>query len=72
MPLEYKLADAKARFSEVVQKVMLGETVVITKDNRPVVQIVPIKPAERLPGSGKGVTMSADFDAPLPDFAEHM
>jgi prevent-host-death family protein len=72
MELEMKLADAKARFSEVVQTAMLGKTVVITKENRPVVRITAIKPAKRVPGTGKGVWMAPDFDAPLADFAEYM
>jgi prevent-host-death family protein len=68
----YKLADAKARFSEIVQKAMLGESVVVTKENRPVVRIVAIKPAKRMPGTGKGIWMAPDFDEPLTDFAEYM
>lgn len=68
----YKLADAKARFSEVVQRAMLGETIIITKENRPVVKIVAVKPVKRRPGTGKGVWMAPDFDAPLDDFAEYM
>ena len=67
-----KLAEAKARFSEVVQTAMLGDTIVITKENRPVVRITAIKPAKRMPGTGKGIRMSADFDAPLEDFSEYM
>jgi prevent-host-death family protein len=72
MRLEMKLADAKARFSEVVQTAMLGTTIIITKENRPVVRITAIKPAKRMPGTGKGILMSADFDAPLEDFSEYM
>jgi len=72
MALEMKLADAKARFSEVVQTAMLGETIIITKENRPVVRITAIKPAKRMPGTGKGIWMAPDFDAPLEDFAEYM
>jgi prevent-host-death family protein len=67
-----KLAEAKARFSEVVQTAMLGETIIITKENRPVVRITAIKPAKRMPGTGKGIWMAPDFDAPLEDFAEYM
>ena len=70
--MELSLASAKARFSEVVQTAMLGNTVIITKENRPVVRIVAIKPAKRMPGTGKGVWMATDFDAPLADFAEYM
>jgi prevent-host-death family protein len=71
MTKTYKLAEAKAHFSEVVQKVMLGDSVVITKENRPVVRIVAIKPAQRVPGSGKGVWLAPDFDAPLDDFGDY-
>ena len=68
----WKLADAKAHFSELVQKAMLGESVIVTKENRPVVKIVAIKPATRVPGTGKGIWMAPDFDAPLDDFSEYM
>jgi prevent-host-death family protein len=68
----YKLVDAKSHFSEIIQKVMLGASVIVTKENRPVVKIVPIKPATRTPGTGKGIWMASDFDEPLADFAEYM
>jgi prevent-host-death family protein len=72
MSVQYKLADAKARFSELVRKAMLGESIIVTKDNKPVVKIVAIKPAKRKPGTVKGIWMAPDFDAPLDDFAEYM
>jgi prevent-host-death family protein len=72
MSLDYKLADAKARFSEIVQKAMLGEAITVTKENRPVVRIVAIKPVVRNPGTGKGIWMAPDFDEPIADFAEYM
>jgi prevent-host-death family protein len=69
---QYKLADAKAHFSEIVQKAMLGESIIVTRENRPVVKIVAIKPATRTPGTGKGIWMAPDFDEPIADFAEYM
>lgn len=72
MAADYGLAEAKSRFSEIVQKAMLGESVTVTKENRPVVKIVPIKPVKRAPGTGKGIWMAPDFDEPLTDFAEYM
>jgi prevent-host-death family protein len=72
MALEMGVADAKSHFSEIVQKAMLGETVTVLKENRPVVRIVAIKPAKRMPGTGKGIWLAADFDEPLADFAEYM
>jgi prevent-host-death family protein len=68
---QFNIADAKARFSELVQKPMLGEEVIVTRENEPVVKIVSIKPAKRKPGTGKGIWMSPDFDAPLEDFREY-
>jgi prevent-host-death family protein len=72
MAVKYGIADAKARFSEIVQRAMLGESVTVLKENRPVVKIVPVKPATRVPGTGKGIWMAPDFDEPLADFAEYM
>jgi prevent-host-death family protein len=68
---QFNLAEAKAHFSELVQKAMLGEEVIVAKENRPVVKIVPLKPAKRKPGTGKGIWMSPDFDAPLDDFKDY-
>jgi prevent-host-death family protein len=72
MAVEMGIAEAKAHFSELVQRAMLGEPVTILKENRPVVKIVAIKPAKKTPGTGKGIWMAPDFDEPIPDFAEYM
>jgi len=71
--VQYNLADAKARFSSVVREVLSGVEVVIAKDNKPLVKIVPVSGSgRRAPGSAKGqVTMAPDFDAPLDDFADY-
>lgn len=70
---QFNIAEAKAHFSELVQKAMLGEEVIVAKDNKPVVKIVPLRPAKRKPGTGKSkiLYISPDFDAPLEDFAEY-
>jgi prevent-host-death family protein len=69
---QFNLAEAKARFSELVQKAMLGEEVIVAKANKPVVKIVPVKPAKRKPGTGKGIWMSPNFHEPLDDFREYI
>jgi antitoxin (DNA-binding transcriptional repressor) of toxin-antitoxin stability system len=50
-----------------VQKAMLGEEIVIARDNKPLAMLVPIKRAarKRVPGSGKGqiLFMAENFDA---------
>ena len=38
----FNVAEAKSRFSELVQKAMIGEEVIIAKDNKPVVKLVRI------------------------------
>ncbi|MPY90561.1 MAG: type II toxin-antitoxin system prevent-host-death family antitoxin [Luteitalea sp.] len=69
----YNVAEAKARFSELVREALLGEEVVIAKDNQPLLKLVPLEPpGMRSPGSAKGqVQMSADFDDTPPDFADY-
>ena len=66
------LVEAKARFSGIIEAAMPGGTVVITLGNSAVIRVTAVKPANRAPGTGKGVRMAPDFDAPLPDFAEQM
>ena len=53
---QFNIAEAKARFSELVQKALLGEEVVIARDNKPLLRLIPVNPAltERRPGSAKG------------------
>lgn len=73
---QVNIAQAKAHFSELIQKVLLGEEVIIAKDHRPIVKMVPLHPpqAKRRPGSGTGelLHLAEDFDAPLEDFKEYM
>lgn len=72
---QFNIADAKAHLSELVQKAVLGEEIVIARDNKPQVRIVPIRPAAqpRVPGSGKGqiLFIADDFDATPDDFADY-
>ncbi len=68
---QFNLAEAKARFSELVQKALLGEEVIVAKENKAVVRIVPIRPPKRKPGTGKGIWISPDFDEPIEDFQEY-
>lgn len=72
---KFNIAEAKSRFSELVQKAMLGEEVVISKDNKPVVKLVALdKPKHpRKPGSGKGqiLYIAPDFDATPVEFKDY-
>jgi prevent-host-death family protein len=73
-PLLVNVAEAKARFSMLVRKALSGEEVVIAKDNKPLLRLVPLeeKRGPRKPGSAKGqIKMAPDFDATPADFAEY-
>jgi prevent-host-death family protein len=62
------LYHAKTHLSSLVDRAAAGEEIIVTKHGRPRAKLVPVRSvARRQPGHGKGkITMSADFDAPLP------
>lgn len=71
-PSHYNVAEAKAHFSTLVRQALQGEEVVIARDNKPLLKLVPVGVQARKPGSAKGVvTLAADFDAPLDDFSAY-
>jgi prevent-host-death family protein len=70
----FNVGEAKARFSELVRKALAGEEVIIAKDNKPLLRLVPLdRPAgSRKPGSARGqVWMAPDFDETPPDFDDY-
>jgi len=72
---QFNVAEAKARFSELVQKAVSGEEVVIAKDNRPLLRLVPLAApsGKRKPGSARGrVWMAPDFDRTPDDFKDYL
>ncbi len=73
---QFNIAEAKSHFSELIQKAMLGEEVIIAKDNKPLLKLVPVVQVqkERKPGSAKGkiLYMAPDFDQTPDDFKEYI
>ncbi len=69
------IEEAKTHLHELVDAAVNGEEIVIAKDERRLVKLVPVSQAESRPrfGSAKGlITMSEDFDGPLEDFEEYV
>jgi prevent-host-death family protein len=69
------IQEAKTQLPDLVEAAMSGIEVVIARENRPVVKLVPL--AQSMPhprfGSAAGlIAMSDDFDAPLEDFKDYM
>ena len=73
---QFNIAEAKAHFSEIVQKAMLGEEVIIAKDNKPILKLIPllVQSGVRKPGSAKEQVLyiSSDFDATPDGFKEYV
>ena len=67
------LSDAKARFSEIVDKAVAGEEFIVTRMGRPVVRIsrftAPRQPRKLGDLAGR-IRMSANFDDWPPDLQQ--
>lgn len=60
----YNIHEAKTHFSRLIEKVQIGEKVIIAKSGYPIAELVPIKNklTKRIPGSAKGqVIIKPDF-----------
>jgi prevent-host-death family protein len=65
--------EAKTLLSRLIANVRRGGEITLAKAGRPVAKIVPIMPhaVRRVPGTARGrITVSPDFDAPLPKALE--
>ncbi|MDP2809715.1 MAG: type II toxin-antitoxin system Phd/YefM family antitoxin [Rhodocyclaceae bacterium] len=73
---QFNIAEAKAHFSELVRRALMGEEVVIARDNKPLLKLIPIQPqlTERKPGSAVGqiLYIAPDFDAIPQGFEEYL
>jgi prevent-host-death family protein len=69
------VAEAQAKLPELIDKVAAGEGVVITRDDKPVAQMLPIQQTKPQPrfGSCKGMlTILQDDEDHLEQFKEYM
>lgn len=64
------IADAQNQLADLIAQVATGVEIILTHQQIPQARLLPIHPAStrRTPGLHRGkITMSSDFDAPLPD-----
>jgi prevent-host-death family protein len=69
------IEEAQAKLAELIDKMTLGEEVIITRNQQPVAQLVPLPAAKPQPvfGSCKGMlTIVAEDDKHMADFKEYM
>ncbi|MBA3030658.1 MAG: type II toxin-antitoxin system Phd/YefM family antitoxin [Desulfobacteraceae bacterium] len=73
---QFNIAEAKSHFSKLIKLAMLGEEIVIARDNKPLLKLIPIHEVKKVrqPGSAKGqiLYIAPDFDELLPDFKENV
>jgi prevent-host-death family protein len=74
--MQVNIHEAKTQLSQLIQRVLDGEEVIIARNNQPIVRLEPIArtPTKRQLGSLRGLVKSIadDFDAPLDDFKDYM
>jgi prevent-host-death family protein len=73
--MEVNVHEAKTHLSKLLERVALGEEVVIAKAGKPVAKLVPIndQPKTRILGSAKGeFVVPDDFNDPLPKEIEDL
>jgi prevent-host-death family protein len=69
------IEEAQAKLPELIDKIALGEEVIITRNQQPVAQLVSLPSEKSQPvfGSCKGMlTIVAEDDEHLEDFKEYM
>lgn len=75
MIYQIKRGELPKKLWNLIDAALRGEPVFIERDDKALVQLIPLKRMlrPRKAGSAKGILkMSDDFDAPLGDFAEYM
>ena len=73
--MEVNVHEAKTHLSRLLQRVAMGEEVVIAKAGTPVAKLVPVgvRRKRRVLGSAKGeFTVPDDFNDPLPKEIEDL
>lgn len=73
MAAQVNVHEAKTHFSKLLERVALGEEIVIAKAGEPVAVLTPIAPKRvRTPGGADGLAVPASFFDELPeDFTKH-
>lgn len=68
--MEVNVHEAKTHLSRLLERVSIGEEVIIAKAGKPIAKLVPVKktPSKRVFGSAKGdFTVPDDFNDPDPE-----
>ncbi|GIK61368.1 MAG: type II toxin-antitoxin system Phd/YefM family antitoxin [Ignavibacteriota bacterium] len=72
---QVNIHEAKTNLSKLIDKVLKGESVIISKSNKPVVKLVLVdemKNKRSLGTAKESIKISEDFDAPVNEFKEYI
>ena len=65
--------EAKSKLSQMINKALEGEEVVITRNGEDTVKLTPVPRKRNWIGMYKGqIKIHDDFDDPLPEFEDYM
>jgi prevent-host-death family protein len=73
--MEVNIHEAKTHLSRLLERVAMGEEVIIAKAGKPVARLIPVdvRPKKRMLGIAKGeFTVPGDFNDPLPKEIEDL
>ena len=55
MTCQINIAEAKAKLSELIDRALAGEKIVVARAGKPLIRLVPVnRPAKRKPGAWRG------------------
>jgi antitoxin (DNA-binding transcriptional repressor) of toxin-antitoxin stability system len=69
------IEEAQARLPQLIDQLAPGEELVITKDSRPIAQLIglPVEKPRPIPGRGRGkLIIISEDDEHLKDFEDYM
>jgi len=61
MSRTYNVAEARAHFSELIEKALAGEEIVIAKAGKPLIRLTPVNLEPRRPGSARHWQIPTDL-----------
>ncbi|MEX2535889.1 MAG: type II toxin-antitoxin system Phd/YefM family antitoxin [Trueperaceae bacterium] len=68
MATSVNIHEAKTHLSKLLERVALGEEIVIARAGEPVAKLCPLtSKGDRLPGGAEGLEVPENFFDPLPD-----
>lgn len=73
MSTQFNIHDAKTHFSKLLERVALGEEIIIARAGEPIARLSPLAPRRtRTPGGAEGLVVPESFFDALPEeFTRH-